>query len=98
MADNDLLQSTLKFNNVVPIVTSAIMMTASVLLLYSAINVRLSLSEQSQVEMGKKLDILIAQNDKILEKTQTDAKEWETRYGSLALKIGQLETLEGLRK
>jgi len=83
MNSSDLLQSTLKFNNVVPIVVSAIMMTASAVLTYSAISVRLALVEQ-------KLDSLISQNEKLI----TKYSEVESRYGTLSLKVNSLETLQ----
>ena len=83
MNSSDLLQSTLKFNNVIPIVVSAIMMTASAVVTYSAISVRLALVEQ-------KLDSLISQNERLIIKYS----EVESRYGTLSLKVNSLETLQ----
>lgn len=84
MSQQDLLQSTLKFNNVVPLVISAIMITTSAVMLYGAMDKRLALIEQRQAEMNIKLDTLINKYALV-----------EERYGSLALKVNTLETRAG---
>lgn len=80
MTQRDLLEHTLKFNNVIPIVSSAIMITASAVLLYSRFDKRLALIEQKQVEMNAKLDTLLTKYASV-----------EDRYGKLALQVNTLE-------
>lgn len=94
MASQDLLQSTLKFNNVIPIVASAIMMAISAFSLYTTMSIRLALVEQKQ-------DIIIAQNKEMIDQnrlrlTEIDTKiiANETKLTGLALKVNSLETLQ----
>lgn len=83
---NDLLNHQLKFNNVVPLLASTIMITASTVMIYGAVDKRLALIEQNQISMNNKLDTLIEKYASV-----------ESRYGKIALQIQNLETLEGVR-
>ena len=87
----DLAQQTVKVNVVVNILVSTVSVAISGMLIYNAISVKIAVNND-------KLDTLIAQNEKILNKVEALNSSWETRFGNLALKIGHLETLEGIRE
>ena len=77
----------LKFHNVVPIVTSLVTTTVVVAGTF------FSLKGDVRV-LSERVDTLIKQQEAILQKYASV----EARYGELALKVGRLETLEGIKK
>jgi len=74
--------SWLAFNNIVPLVTSAVLIALS----FGTLMTRVAVLET-------KIDTLLAQNQQMLAKYSNV----EVRYGDLSLKVRNLETIEGIK-
>ncbi len=72
----------LQFNNILPIVTSAVMIALS----FAALNTRLTVVEN-------KLDTVIASQQELSKVLAAKLYDIETRYGNLTLKVQALETM-----
>lgn len=83
---NDVLNHTIKFNNLIPLLSSVVMVVASTVIVYSKVDKRLALIEQNQTVISDKIDTLIEKYASV-----------ELRYGKIALQVQNLETLEGER-
>ena len=70
----------LTINNLIPVVTSAVMVTLS----FAALNTRLSVIEN-------KMDTVLANQEKQEKIQASKTYDIETRYGQLSIKVAQLE-------
>lgn len=79
----DITRSNIRITIVVSLIVSTVLTTVSVASIYFALTNRLSLMEQKQNEIAEKLDTLIEKYASV-----------ESRYGTMALKVNSLETLQ----
>ncbi len=80
LANNDRPISWFQVNNLIPIVTSAVMIALS----FAALNTRLSVVEN-------KLDTIIASQNKMEQTISVKLYDIETRYGNLSLDVKKLD-------
>jgi len=80
-------------NNVVPLVASAVMIASSFFLLQTQVKLLAQKQDIDSKQQNEKMDILIAQQQRILEKYESI----ESRYGTLSLKVNTLETRINMR-
>ena len=93
----DLLDHNLRFNNVVPIVFSAITISISSASVYFSVINRISLVEQ-------KIDTIINQQQEVIKNFDKREAAEDARYTNLATRVGtnsirltKLETIDGIK-